>query len=110
MDSNQPQPFTPSASKLPIKRKAPLPPKLEFQPIILPEPLLSNSSKFGLSPMRSISSKPSSDPLLSFPKDLPLFYSFSHSCPILTPSPNSPKSLEGSGKISSPSPLGWLEA
>ncbi|KAK8557654.1 hypothetical protein V6N12_009883 [Hibiscus sabdariffa] len=53
MDSNQPQPqpFIPSASKLPIKSKAALPPKLEFQPIILPKPHLSNSNKSGLSPM-----------------------------------------------------------
>ncbi|GMJ00709.1 hypothetical protein HRI_003740100 [Hibiscus trionum] len=82
MESNQPQPQ--SASKLPIKRKAPpLPPKLEFQPIILPKPQ-TPPFKF-----QRIWSEPDEirflqallrSPPLSFPKDLPLFYSsFSHS-------------------------------
>ncbi|KAE8662397.1 vinorine synthase-like [Hibiscus syriacus] len=80
MASNPSQPFKPSASKLPIKRKAP---QHEFQPIILPKPHTPpfkfqriwsepDEIRFLQSLLRS--------PSLSFPKDLPFFYSsFSHS-------------------------------
>ncbi|KAK8977074.1 hypothetical protein V6N11_019741 [Hibiscus sabdariffa] len=72
MDSNnQPQPFKPSASKLPIKRKAPL---LHFQPNTQTSPfkfqrIWSEPDEIRL--LQSLLRCPS----LSFPKHLPLFYS-----------------------------------
>ncbi|MBA0863579.1 hypothetical protein Goshw_023230 [Gossypium schwendimanii] len=96
MDSSQPHPSKPSASKLPIKRKAPhhpqfFTPKLEYQPIILPPPKPKPKPQPQTPPFKfqRIWSEPDEIRFLqallrshhlSFPKDLPLFYSsFSHS-------------------------------
>ncbi|KAK9016051.1 hypothetical protein V6N11_007136 [Hibiscus sabdariffa] len=74
--NNQPQPFKPSTSKLPIKRKAPL---LDFHPKTQTPPfkfqrIWSEPDEIRL--LQALLRCPS----LSFPKDLPLFYSsFSHS-------------------------------